>query len=280
MHRRTSFLIACDSLARKIFAKLDRAADLAKQTWGEFLVSSIPERDWRNYTLGSYGNNIDYAAISAEFGLHGWEWSVVRDFFPAPPAKILTSAAGAGRELLALSRLGYSVTGFEPAPALAARAEELAKRHPGLLFEPGGYEEWTAHRLSQIDANGPYDAVILGWGSWSHLSDESMRQAILAKARAVCPHGPILLSWIPIRPLTPRMRAFRGFLRMLGLREAQDEHRHLHWASLGFARQTSVESIQAMAKSTGSKVIHAEERSHYPFHYPHAVLGPAEQKST
>src|SRR5687767_14651727 len=49
-------------------------------------------------------------------GLFDWEEQVVREHFPPPPARVVVTGAGAGREVLALLRLGYDAVGFEPSP--------------------------------------------------------------------------------------------------------------------------------------------------------------------
>src|SRR5436309_2730404 len=63
-----------------------------------------------------------------ERGLFDWEQRLVLDHFP-PGARIIVTACGGGREVLALLKMGFDVFGYESHPALAAFAGDFMAEH-------------------------------------------------------------------------------------------------------------------------------------------------------
>src|SRR5688500_15622114 len=58
-------------------------------------------------------------------GLWPLEERALQRFFPPPPARVLIPGAGTGREVLALHRLGFRVTAFEPPAAMVELANQV-----------------------------------------------------------------------------------------------------------------------------------------------------------
>jgi hypothetical protein len=122
-------------------------------------------------------------------GLFDWEARAVADFF-AGRRTIGVIAAGAGREVLALSRQGFQAEGFECNPGLVAYAGDLLPRH--------GCQ--AAVRLIARDAAptgaGPYDGVIVGWGAYMLIAGRARRIRFLRDLRPLLTDGaPVLLSF-------------------------------------------------------------------------------------
>src|SRR4029079_4693901 len=46
-----------------------------------------------------------------------------------------------------------------------------------------------------LGAGPPFDAVVLGWGSFSHVMPRAARLALLRALRALAPKAPVLLSF-------------------------------------------------------------------------------------
>lgn len=131
--------------------------------------------------------------------LFGWErnWFVAR--LPPPPARMLLGAAGAGRELLWLLDAGYGVAAFEPARSMVALAERrLRGRAHVATFR---FEDLidavlrSASGPARSIADARYDAVILGWESFSHVVDREMQADLFRALDRICPHGPLLASF-------------------------------------------------------------------------------------
>lgn len=141
-----------------------------------------------------------YAASepSAAEGLHPWEADWFAQALPQEPGKILVGGAGQGREARHLRRLGHSVFGFDPVMKFVRQAA----RDSGASVVRGSYEALVTPQSASerafagwVEANAPYDAVLLGWVSFTHLPDRKTRQALLSRLAKLCPSGPILLSF-------------------------------------------------------------------------------------
>ncbi len=87
---------------------------------------------------------------------------------------------------------------FEPVQRLWAKMQARAKDLPGVTCYQGSYEdlgEPESVLARCIDSAGPYDAVILGWESLSHLPYSRVRSRLLRGLRSYCPAGPVLISF-------------------------------------------------------------------------------------
>jgi hypothetical protein len=133
-------------------------------------------------------------------GLWDWEdaWFSARLPLPGPGVRVFVGGAGAGRESLPLRARGYQVDALEPAAALcAALARALGDEALALCAT---YEDVSRALLD--GAGGPaaplvgrrYDAVILGWGSLTHVMSAAERERTL-RAAAALTDGPILASF-------------------------------------------------------------------------------------
>lgn len=137
--------------------------------------------------------------------LFPWEATVIERFFPDPPGRVLIGGAGGGREPFALATMGYDIVAFDPVPELVRGMAEHTPVGASVDGYQAKYEDLPRLRSLQPGATEisvqelpPFDAGILGWGSFSHLrNDESRVHALSQMARVVS--GPILVSffWRP-----------------------------------------------------------------------------------
>jgi hypothetical protein len=224
----------------------------------------------------AYGASPSYRADSPEFrrGLFKWEELAVRDFFPAPPARVLLGGAGGGREAYALIEMGYTVVAFDPAPTLAASMREKALREYSASLQAycAGYEDLPMLRDApegqQLDVRSlaPFDAAILGWSSFSHLIDDSARVAAL-KQFASLTRGPILVSYFSHEPHAAPAVSGGGPLNALR-RRALRHGVAMFTTAIGYARLLSEEELKGLADRAGLLVVHVDrERG-----WPHAIL--------
>lgn len=122
-------------------------------------------------------------------GLFRWEEKMVDKYFQRCKS-LLVAGTGGGREVLALSRLGYDVDGFECNPDLVERANEFLKKE-GLnsnihLIPPDQCP----------DSTKIYDGLIIGWGVYMHIQGREQRISFLKKLRSQTREmAPILLSF-------------------------------------------------------------------------------------
>jgi hypothetical protein len=138
-------------------------------------------------------------------GLSVWEERVVERDFSACRT-LLVAAAGGGREVLALRRLGYEVHGFEADPGLVRVANGLLEREgmvPDIQQAPWDHCP---------DIEGTYAGIIVGWGAYMLIRGRGRRIAFLRELRErVTPGAPILLSFYSIPKDT---RYFRVIARI------------------------------------------------------------------
>ena len=139
------------------------------------------------------------AGATRERALASWEAAWLARRLPAAPARVLVGAAGEGPEVRHLVAAGYRVDALEPAAAASEQVRAIA----------GVGEVWTARyeELSAAVLDGAanpasaargrrYDAVLLGWGSLSHVLEARERQRLLEALAQLAPSGPILVSYL------------------------------------------------------------------------------------
>jgi hypothetical protein len=127
-------------------------------------------------------------------GLKDWEAAAVEAHFP-DSGRVIVTAAGAGREVVALLERGYDAVGYEPnEELLRAGIEFMAAR---------GYTS----RLAAVDRDAfprdaaGCDAVLVGWSSYMLIPERAKRIAFLRGARDhLPPGGPVLLSFYTRSP--------------------------------------------------------------------------------
>lgn len=122
-------------------------------------------------------------------GLYPWERDFA-DHYLRPGMRVLVSSAGGGREVLALSRLGFAVSAFECNSRFVTwgnaflQAEGVAV--PIVQAPPGECPEGLPS----------CDAVIVGWSSYHHILPAVRRVRFLCSLRRhVITGAPILVSF-------------------------------------------------------------------------------------
>lgn len=147
-------------------------------------------------TLRLYGRRSDYGRE----GLFDWEEQWYDNALPPAPAKVLVGGCGSGREVEALLKRGYKVYASEPAPQLYNTARR--KLADSATIWRLSYEHWAngaqerdaVRALEELQQSAPFDAVVLGWGSLSHVLDERMSKLLFRQLSTLCPKGPFLAS--------------------------------------------------------------------------------------
>jgi hypothetical protein len=123
-------------------------------------------------------------------GLLEWEREAVERHFEACRS-ILVAAAGGGREVIALQRLGYDVDAFEPHDELVAAANALLQRQ-GLAASVRHARRDECPELS----GKVYDGLIVGWGGYMLIQSRARRVDFLRAFRRQAREGsPLLLSF-------------------------------------------------------------------------------------
>ncbi|HEU4487953.1 MAG TPA: hypothetical protein VFS38_01555 [Actinomycetota bacterium] len=262
-------LIRASNAIDRLYRRFTRLREVAVVTFAS--DQALAEFNDRTYREASRYSPTSSGYVS---GLYPWEEQALQEHFPPPPAHILVGGAGAGREPLALSDLGYRVTAFEPVLSLvqAMQQQVSARGDIAVACYLGGYEELPfvksprsseSIRLSQL---GPFDGGILGWGSFSHISNERQRQNTLRHFGELT-SGPLLLSFTSTRE--------EGEIPRSGIRSRILKRRHRHPAdrfsmSMGFQHPVTEHEIRELARRTGLAVARIDF-SHTSL-APHVVL--------
>jgi SAM-dependent methyltransferase len=216
-----------------------------------------------------------------ERGLFDWERALLERAEVPREGRVLLAAAGGGRELAALLARGYDVTAFEPNPVLREGAAQVAAGAPGRArVLDGVYADMVAALdgrgpLAELRARSPFDLVVLGWGSITHVLDEDARDALLRAARSLAPDAPVITSFF-LRPegapggRTERARAaIRAVFSAVGAPNATIPPGLAYESGGGFVHAFTESEVQAMAHRAGYAVAALDAS---PF--PHALLVP------
>jgi hypothetical protein len=190
--------------------------------------------------------------------VHDWERHVIDKFFPRPPARVLVGGAGLGREAFGLAEMGYSVAAFEPIPQLVTDLRAAARQASAAVEAyRGSYQdlpivEGEGGVRIDLSAQPPFDAAIIGWGSFGQLVADSERTDTLRRFAAIT-RGPIVVSFYAtfqhhdppgggrVRQWLRRRAARRGTARFL--------------IRSGFNRLLTAEEMEQAAKEAGLSVL-------------------------
>jgi len=243
---------------------LDRAYRNFDVLRSELLLANVSPEHWHRFTVHNYDRNQLFHSDQHHQRVFPWEKACFDDFFPAPSGRVLVGGAGSGREMSVLMGMGYRVAGFEPAAALVARGREILSPEALLGFDVGGYEELVDGRL-EVARRGPFDAVVLGWGSLSHVASAATRERLFRMLPTLCPDGPVLLSWIEAKPVgKKRDRLRRGLSRIGSATPSANDSFRPH---MGFIHALDRDELVMLAALADREVVRVGAG-------PHAVLLP------
>ncbi len=265
MKENAPFIVRFVLELNRVIAAMGRVAVMARDE-ALWVWTSQAGRERANRAI--YGGLKTYAPGGGTFeaGLFDWERNAIASSFPSS-GRILLGAAGGGRELEALCHMGYEVVAFEPAPALADAARNIAKLHPTSEVITASFADLV---LAAETGSGPlaphicgrdFAGIILGWTSFSYVWRRD-RERLLQSLRRLVPGAPVLLSYLAPgeevqgAAVTSR-RWFRHLLRLTGARTlAEPGDAFLPWA--GFYQTLTAEEIRSLGARTGYKVLASE----------------------
>lgn len=199
---------------------LDGVLALLHAAFAGFWLGLLKHGDFQDLDAEYYRRQSMYRDDSYNrSGFFLWEKQAVERYF-STCRRVVVTAAGGGREMLALCRMGCVADGFECNSALVANANRL-------LAEEGCDATVS---LCERDVCPPlarrYDGAIVGWSSFMLIPGRQRRVRFLQELRqALDPGAPILLSFCPLD--APRRRlnltaAFGNVIRRLRRSELLD----------------------------------------------------------
>jgi hypothetical protein len=269
-------LLAFDRVAR-------RAASLQEGLRDELMLAWIVPEDRLRVTASLYAEQASYLPGGRHFkgGLFPWEQRVLESGMFPHKGRVLLGAAGGGRELMALLERGFEVVAFDPCERFAEAARQASASHAGASVFHASYADLVdaaAGRggpLSLAVRSQGFDAVVLGWGSLSHVTFPADRLSLLRALRAIAPRAPVLASF-GLRPValeSPQSKGrvrntLRRFFAAMGAPGSSGPG-DLFDPDAGFLTMFAADEITSLAWEAGYEVALWEEGS-----YPHAVLVP------
>jgi SAM-dependent methyltransferase len=224
----------------------------------EIAVALVPVERRTALTLAIYARRSVWAPGGSTFeqGLRQWESeAIAQESFPKT-GRVLIGGAGAGREARELIQRGYDVIAFDPCSALVHQGNETLGPQ-GVEIVEASYDDLSLAAqgrgpLAAVLARAPFEAVVLGWASFSHVLSFQKRLELLQTLRALAPNAPILLSyltWGP-RPTSGPRRLLRRFLSIVSRRSPSPiEDRFLPLT--GFYRATTGAELEKLATVAG-----------------------------
>lgn len=177
-----------------------------QRIYKEVAGALLSDREWETLTRFCYDSRLFSSPIYSSDRLFAWEEAALESYFPPPPASILILAAGKGREMRGLQKLGYRVFGIDQDGRAIQEAKETC--NPELLIgasQSSFYEIATTGSLP----DEKFDGIVIGWGALSHLSSEATAQKLFSLISERYAEVPILLSWCSIESQLLSMKLYR-----------------------------------------------------------------------
>ncbi|HLG20985.1 MAG TPA: class I SAM-dependent methyltransferase [Bdellovibrionota bacterium] len=241
---------------------------------------TVPEQR-EQITFQSYEVHSTFLSGGETFegGLFPWERLAITS--PPFPQKghILVGGCGGGREVAELRKLGYEVTAFEPSPSFAEGSRRLAASLSRVRFAQASYRDLLAafsgaeNLLTPLIRNATFDGMILGWGSFSHVTDITQRRNLLCALRKLYPTAPLLVGFTSIPDIPAgfidRMRPpMRRILTTFGApSRAADGDVFTHGS--GFTHCFTPKEFRQLASDAGYQIAHANL---FPSNQAYALL--------
>jgi hypothetical protein len=182
-------------------------------------------------------------------GLFLWEREAIGRHFPQN-SRVLVAAAGAGREMIALTKLGFQVDGFDCCPPLLeCGQEELRKQGIDARLD-------YAPPSSAPERDREYDAVLVGFSGYMYIPGRENRIAFL---KDLCgflhPGAPLLISFMEgfpghRRTWTARIGTAIRRLRGAGPVEEGDTFKR------GFQHHFTYEQVQSEMSEAGLDLVY------------------------
>jgi hypothetical protein len=215
--------------------------------------------------------------------LFDWEEPWFAQDLP-PSGKILFGGAGSGREVGHLLTRGYSIYAFDPASAYVKKARREYPNPALLGYSCLSYEQLALQQngravLDDLHKHAPYDAVVLGWGSLTHVPSANLRTVLFRVLQTLCPTGPLLFSfWMgsqdtqPVRPKTWQL-GFRLAQRLTGKQlDPRDCALDDVLSRCGFGHSFTLPEIHLLAEETHYQIKRLPTGASDT--YPHATFVP------
>ena|SRR5581483_2296373 len=251
---RPRFRVKCFLRADRWF---NRLVNLERALHKGFWLGCLSPDDFNVITAEAYKTSQHLASAEhIQSGLLDWESCLVGRHFPKG-SRILVAAAGAGREVLALRKAGFSAEGFECNLRLLSAAQKA--------FEEARESSFVAFCPPDTVPPGPqiYDGLLVGWGGYTHIPARVRRIAFLRALRLrALPQAPIMLSFFTRDGYSRydaisyhTAKVFRILSRAGG--EALEPGDDLDWSQ--YVHRFLPSEVEQELKTAGFRIVHYKE---------------------
>jgi hypothetical protein len=190
-----------------------------------------------------------------------WESAALEAWFP-PSGRLLVTAAGGGREVLALEPIGFEIEAFECNPRLTEAANRHLQKH---RFKS---RVAVCPRDEAPRVAGQFDGIIVGWGSYTLIMQRSTRISFLRTlAQQLAEGAPILLSYFKLDAPPSRVdriqHGLANWLRTMRGAPRLAPHDVMDW---NYRHRFTDDEVREELSASGFETAHVSDDV-----YPHAV---------
>lgn len=145
-------------------------------------------------------------------GFESWESDFIEEFM-TKKGRVLDIGCGAGRETIALARLGFNVVGIDVSPKMIERAKENARKE-GLSIK---FEDRSAAELGYPDMS--FDYILFSRGVYSFIPTHALRVRVLSELKRLLTREGIAVFSGYINPYFTGLKHYSSFIfrKMLAL---------------------------------------------------------------
>jgi 2-polyprenyl-3-methyl-5-hydroxy-6-metoxy-1,4-benzoquinol methylase len=166
-----------------------RLPSLVRSAHASLWLRLLAPYDLADLAIRSYAAGAGFESQEHNFAdLWPWEDAAFRQWFH-DCEHILIAGAGGGREMIALARMGFEVTGFDASAELVAACRSHL-RQAGIRADI-----YHAPPSRVPDGLGHYDGLLIGRGVYHHIAGRQERIAFLTDCvRHLGPGDPVIIG--------------------------------------------------------------------------------------
>ncbi len=225
----------------------------------EAVIRILDDDEWERFTRDWYAKRQWPSEFYASDVLFEWEKNAIR-FFPKPPSNLLVLAAGRGRELRALIKMGYSVFGIEMDQDCINYIQATTPPDNFLGVMKASFLDIknAKIRLPKIPVSG----IIIGWSALVHLPSKEAIVDLVQIISNTYPEVPLLLSGsVPHRP-----RFLRSYLSLNRESRITNESDFCRWIDpwYGPCGSLKTEVLESIFGMFGYEILYRYSKDEYP----------------
>jgi hypothetical protein len=210
----------------------------------------LNDQQWEELTKVWYEVRNWYRVSNQLDSLLLWEDEAINRFAPAP-GKILVFAAGNGREMRALQKIGYFVYGMELQSKCIHNMQSACNSQLLLGTATGSFSDIAHGRVSF--PNIDFDGIIIGWGSITHVSSWSVASKFFKALGERYPEKLVLISWNRTTSKSKLIRFYRTIRNRIS-NQCGYFHQGVH-SRLGPVSYLSYNAMTRLLKSVNFEVL-------------------------